>query len=407
MKILFATPAPPLLTKPRPYHFIRGLGRRGHDVHLLTQVPSGATAEDLAKAPGWREVVEACASVDFVTVPKARSYLQCAASLPTRTPLRVAYCRSPRFAATARELARRYGCDLVHVDRKRIAPAFEGLDLPKVLDATDSISLYLRGTLRYGSLPERAISVAELLKIPRFERRVCAPFSACLATTAEDLRVLEAGGCPATSFEVLPNGVEVRPPRNVERDPDSLLFVGTMHDPPNVDAASWLAKRVFPLVRTRRPEAVLHLVGAGPNRAVRSLGKLPGVRVTGAVPQVTPYLERCGVFVAPMRIGGGFPNKVAEALAAGTPTVATPAAFAGIPGLVPGEHLLEARTPREFADRTVRVLEDPALGERLGGSGRRFVQEEYNWYDVLTHLEEIYASSREAWSRARGRRRPT
>lgn len=377
-------------------------------MHLLTQVPSEAAARALPEAPGWREVVEACASVDSVVVPKARSYLQCAASLPTRTPLRVAYCRSPRFAARARDLARWYGCDLVHVDRKRIAPAFGGLDLPKVLDATDSISLYLQGTLRYGSPPERAISMVELLKIPHFERGVCAPFSACLATTAEDLRVLEAGGCySATSFGVLPNGVNVPHRPNTRDEPDSLLFVGTMHYPPNVDAATWFARRIFPLVRARRPKTLLYLVGAGPSRAVRRLGGLPGVRVTGSVPEVAPYLERCGVFVAPMRIGGGFPNKVAEALAAGAPTVATPAAHAGIPGLVPGEHLLEAQTPGEFADRTLRILEDPDLRERLGVAGRRFVREEYGWHDVLTRLEEVYASSREAWSQVRARRRPT
>lgn len=376
-------------------------------MHLVTQVPSEAAAAALPAAPGWREVAEACSSVSCVVVPRARSYAQCAASLPTQTPLRVAYCRSPEFAARARELVRRHGCDLVHVDRKRIAPAFEQMDLPKVLDATDSISLYLRGAFRYGSLPERAVSAAELLKIPRFERRVCDAFSACLATTAADLDALAAGGCSGTDFEVLPNGVEVRPQKRMGEEADALLFVGTMHYAPNVDAATWFARRIFPLVRARRPRASLYLVGAGPNRAVRRLARLPGVRVTGAVPEVAPYLGRCEVFVAPMRIGGGFPNKVAEALAAGAPTVATPTAHAGIPGLVPGRHLLEARTAEGFAEETIRLLADAELRGRLGDSGREFVRENYGWDGVLTRLEEIYASSAGAWGRARARRLPT
>ena len=69
-----------------------------------------------------------------------------------------------------------------------------------------------------------------------------------------------------------------------------------MHYQPNVDAATWFARRILPLVRARRPETLLYLVGAGPNRAVRRLGALPGVRVTGAVPEVAPYLERCAAF---------------------------------------------------------------------------------------------------------------
>ncbi len=393
MKILFATPVPPLLTKPRPHHFIRGLSRRGHDVHLLTQLPSKKASVELSGAPGWREVVEACSSVSWVVVPKSRSYVQCAASLPTSTPLRVAYCRSPEFAAKAHELVQRHGCDLLHVDRKRIAPAFKHLDLPKVLDATDSISLYLRRTLRYGSLPERFISAIELLKIPPFERRVCAAYSACIATTVEDLQTFKTAGF-STTFEVLPNGVNVQPSgRAPEREADSLLFIGTMHYAPNVDAATWFTRRIFPLIRAARPETRLYLVGARPNRAVRRLDRLPGVRVTGAVPDIAPYLERSRVFVAPMRIGGGFPNKVAEALAAGISTVATPAARAGIPGLVPGIHLLEAQNPEEFANKTLRLLRDVTLRARLGTSGRDFVRENYSWDRVLNRLEEIYEAS--------------
>lgn len=358
----------------------------------MTQLSSERAAGELSEAPGWREVVNACASVSWVVVPKSHSYARCVASLPTRTPLRVAYCRSPAFARTARQLVHQHGCDVLHVDRKRIAPNLESLPLPKVLDATDSIALYAKQTLRYGSFSERLVSVLELLKVPPFEVEVCAGFSACLATTEEDARALGPAE-QGTRLEVLPNGVDGRlfgcAPRG---GTDSLLFVGTMNYFPNVDAATWFAERVFPRIRAARPRVRLRLVGSKPNRAVRRLARVPGVEVTGMVPNVVPYLESATVFVAPMRVGGGFPNKVAEALAAKLPTVATPAAYAGIAGLVPGTHLLAATSPEEFASRTLRLLGDADLRNRLGSAGREFMHANYGWDRMVDSLEGIYAS---------------
>jgi len=295
-------------------------------------------------------------------------------------------------------LVQQHNCDVLHVDRKRIASALSGLPLPKILDATDSITLYMKRVLRYGSLPQRLISIVELLKVPSFEAEVCRGFSSCLATTDEDAQALRSTGVD-TSLEVLPNGVDerfFRCARNEEAD--TLLFVGTMYYSPNVDAATWFSKRVFPRIKAVKPRARLRLVGSRPTRAVRRLAHISGVEVTGAVRDIMPYLERATVFVAPIRIGGGFPNKVAEALAAGVPTVATPAAHAGIPGLVPGAHLVEATHPEEFASSTLQVLEDANLRKRLRASERDFMRTGYGWDEVVERLEKIYTSSRALWS---------
>jgi polysaccharide biosynthesis protein PslH len=393
MKVLFATPSPPLLYKPRPYHFIRGLAHRGHAVHLLMQLPSEGAVGELSEAPGWGEVVELCSSVSWVVVPRLRSYAQCAMSLPTRTPLRAAYCRSPAFTLKARQLVQQHDCDILHVDRKRIAPALSDLPLPKVLDATDSITLYLKGQLMHGSSFDRLVAIVELLKFPSFESEVCKGFSACLATTGEDARALQSSTFD-TTLEVLPNGVDERLFRCVPKDvSDSLLFVGGMYYPPNIDAAIWFTKHVFRRIKAVKPQTRLHLVGSKPTRMVRRLARIPGVEVTGTVRDIGPYLECATVFVAPIRIGGGFPNKIAEALAAGVPTVATPTAHVGIPGLAPGTHLVEATGSEEFANRTLQLLEDAGLRNRLRASGRDFMRAGYGWDQVVERLENIYISS--------------
>jgi polysaccharide biosynthesis protein PslH len=402
MNILFATPVQPFANKPRPHHLIKSLAARGHSVHLLAQASSWREVDGVTEDPRWRPVQDACSSIDWVVIPKIRSLAQCAVSVPTPTPLRVAYCRSPEYRRKAEALIERHGCELAHVHRDRLAPAFRELDTPKVLDANDCMTLYLRQTMRYGSPRYRVLSAFELTKIRAHEARMAAGYSACLVTGEADARALRAIGCPEP-IDVVPNGVDERFFRcEPEEAEDTVVFVGTMHYPPNVDAALWFTKHIWPRVKAARPGARLRLVGHRPSAAVRRLSRLPGVEVTGSVPDVMPHLASATVFVAPLRIGGGFPNKVAEALAAGVPAVATPAGNGGVRGLVPGDHLLVAETAEEFVRRTLALLEDAGLRGRLRESGRRFMWANYRWDNIGAQLERIHGA---AIGRARSKRR--
>ena len=99
----------------------------------------------------------------------------------------------------------------------------------------------------------------------------------------------------------------------------ALVFTGAMSYWANQDAVSWFASTVLPVVRAHEPNAEFWIVGAGPNQAVQRLERLPGVKVTGAVPDVRPYLAHATAVVVPMRVGRGVQNKVLEAMAMAKP----------------------------------------------------------------------------------------
>lgn len=385
---MFVTPTPPSAAKPRPHYFVRGLADRGHDVDVVFAASSQAEARAACERPGWAELRAAARSLTWAHAPTAAALLRCVASLPTRVPLRVAYCAAPELRRKVGELTG--AADLLHVDRDRLAPLFSAAPLPRVLDATDSITLYLQALSRFGALPERVVAYLELLKTPGFEAVMSRGYTATLVTSAPDARALAEIGAPNPL--VVPNGVDDRLFSAVRRpEPDLLVFPGTMNYAPNVDAACWFSRHVLPLVRAVRPNARLRIVGRAPAPRVRRLARLPGVEVTGAVPDVRPHLEAAAVVVAPLRIGGGFSNKVAEALAAAAPTVATPAARGGIAGLIAGEHLLEASGERAFAAAVAGLLAEPERAAQLGCAGRALIHERYRWPAALDLLERIYA----------------
>lgn len=388
MRVLFVTPYLPTLTKPRPHHFMRGLVERGHDVRLVALRDAEDTA---APAYGWEDLMDLVPTT-VVDLQRRDAYRRCLRALPSKRALRVAYCDAPQLREAVAAAVEGFRPDLVHVDRERLGPVLADVAAPKVLDATDAISLYNRRLLKYGGITDRVLALAELPRMQSFESTMAEGYEAVLVTADEDADVLRSRCSPPTV--VVPNGVDGRL-LSARRQPEEgrILFVGNLFYPPNVDAVRWFAERVLPLVQLAVPNAALRLVGASPTGAVLRLATRPGVDVVGPVPDVLDELEHASVVVAPLRIGGGFPNKVAEALAAAAPLVATTAAVAGLPGV---PHLAAAHIagePDAFAAAVVDVLRAPDQGASMGAEGRRLVQEHYMWPAVLDRLEHVYATA--------------
>ena len=148
-----------------------------------------------------------------------------------------------------------------------------------------------------------------------------------------------------------------------------VVFCGVLNYEPNVRGAVWLSRSVWPLVRARRPDARLILVGASPSAEVRALNsEESGITVTGAVDDVRIYLWGAAVAAAPLHIARGVQNKVLEAIAAGLPCVVTSAVAEGLPpDVMPGCRL--GRDPEEFAASICEVLSrSPAERRAMAGA---------------------------------------
>jgi glycosyltransferase involved in cell wall biosynthesis len=130
------------------------------------------------------------------------------------------------------------------------------------------------------------------------------------------------------------------------------------------------------------------ICGSRPNAAVLALQKLPGVTVTGKVPDVRPYLAQACVCVVPLRIARGIQNKLLEGMALGLPTVATTAAFEGVKAARDVDLFVEDE-PAPLAAAVVRLLRDADLRTRMGQAARACVEANYDWEDQLARLDKV------------------
>jgi glycosyltransferase involved in cell wall biosynthesis len=161
-------------------------------------------------------------------------------------------------------------------------------------------------------------------------------------------------------------------------------FVALLSWGPNVDAAVWFCRTVWPLVVERLPEARLQLVGRNPTKAVQELAG-PNVEVTGTVPDLAPWYARTRVCVAPLLAGGGSRLKILEGLAAGRPVVATTIGAEGLEDLV-GRGVVVEDEPARMAQALAALLADGDRSAELGRAGVEAVAADHSWSAAVRPL---------------------
>ena len=178
---------------------------------------------------------------------------------------------------------------------------------------------------------------------------------------------------------IVPNGASLLPFREPTVDRPRLLFVGTLHYPPNADAAVLLAERIVPSIRRHIPDVVLDVVGAGPPRVLDRLRSEQGVSVHGFVDDLEPFYAQAAQVIVPIRRLTGTNIKILEAIAHSVPVVTTSIGLEGIPELVPGYDVAVASDWRGCAELSSALLADRAAGVALASSAWRRADQCLSW----------------------------
>lgn len=244
--------------------------------------------------------------------------------------------------------------------------------------------------------PQRWMRRLESKRIERLESYAAQHFKRHVVCSEED-RALLQGRHSNLRITPVPSGFDAQrfaPDETVERDPDELLFLGTLSYEPNLDGLEWFAANVWDELRQRHPHLRLHVVGREPGRRAHALLR-PGMHLIGQVEDPVPHLRRASALLVPLRIGGGTRLKITEALGAGTPVISTPVGAEGL-GLEHEQHVLLAEDPAGFAKQIERLLSEPRLGLELAARGREFALDHLAWPVLAERLLRAWEAPRGA-----------
>jgi glycosyltransferase involved in cell wall biosynthesis len=381
----------------RSHHLLR-VAAELHEVHLvsLTQRAILPSSESVREACDALRPLVASLSVHEIPADRSRArwYGLVVRALFDWRPYDELWFAQPTLHEAVAALVRSHGpFDLVHADTLSLWPnARRAAPAPVVVNHHNIESHIMRRRAEREPHPLRRLYFArDARKLARAEARVCPRAAMNLVVSDLDGQRLRQTA-PGARVRVVDNGVDTayfRPTAAPGR-PGDLVFVGSMSWYPNADAARFLVDEIWPPVRASDPSVRLTVVG--PNPPPDLLASASGderLTITGFVEDVRPFLDDAGIYVCPIRDGGGTRLKVLDALSMAKPLVATALAVEGL-GLEPEVDYLAAESPVDFVRQIGRLRRDPDLRARLGSGGRRLVQERYAWPAVGKKLAAAY-----------------
>lgn len=370
--------------KIRPFNMIRHLGQAGHQVTVCSLARSEAEAEE------GRGIAPHCHAFHMGMVREPVQFARMVARLPLTTPSSMGYFYSGELAATVRQLLAGQRWDMIFVHCSSVAQYVEHVtDVPKILDFGDMDSQKWLEYANYKPFPLSLGYTLEGTKMLAAEKRLARRFDLCTATTRAEWQTLDGYGTGAVT-DWFPNGVDADffSPTDGAYDADTISFIGRMDYYPNQECMARFCKDVWPLLKQQRAGMKLLIVGADPSPEMRALGELPGVTVTGSVPDVRPYIRGSALMVAPLAIARGTQNKILEAMAMGVPVVTSSAAAGGVDAEAE-RHLLVADSAADIAQAVLRIVTAPDLRQRLSTDGRARMLSHHAWPRSMQRLDKI------------------
>jgi polysaccharide biosynthesis protein PslH len=368
----------------RTHHLIRALGD-AHDVEAITFCSREG-------ASGWPKAIPALERVRLTTVDDDPFRLVHAPQwVKYLSPVPLCYWPSARMQRSVRALPRSGTYDaVVALNVPTALYALHFRRAVRVLDVDTSLGYQMRE--RYLESGRSSLrSHLSWWKAELSEGWLMRRFDVCTLTNEIEAPYLRSvvGRIPC-QVKVVRNGVdcEHHRPADTVHQPGQLIYTGALTYQANYDAVSYFLADIYPRIRREETAVSLAITGSHTGVDLTELSLDPSVRLTGYVDDIRPWVQASQACIVPLREGGGTRIKILEAMALGTPVVTTSKGMEGL-DVIPGEHLLVADDPAEFAQQTVSLLRDHALGRALAARARRRVEERYDWRAIGREFVEM------------------
>jgi len=368
-------------SKLRIYNLLRGLSQR-HDVSLLSFADQPGTNPE---APEIREI---CSKVKIIPWKEFNpNTLRARLAILTLKPRSIVDTYSSEMAQAITDILNKQRYDLVIASQLQMAayyPYFQ--NFPAIFEEVEIGLFHDQAFSNNGKIRFR--QALTWFKLRTYLSKLLASFQACTVVSNQERQLLLRNFSKFINpIEIVPNCLNMDEYKNinVEKKSNTLIFTGPFKYHANYEAMLWFIREVFPLVLERVPGAQLIITG---DHANLPLPSYKNVTLAGYVDNIKTLIASSTVSIAPLLSGGGTRLKILEAMALGTPVVATSKGAEGL-DVTDGEHLLLANSPMENAECVIRLLKDDNLCLQLTKKARMLVQEKYNWGRVLSDYLEL------------------
>jgi len=334
--------------------------------------------------------------VHRVHLPRSHSIFNCVLGLPSNTPLQVCYYNSKSFKKLIEKLAPEHDLVLSHL--VRMADYVKEIEMPKIIEMTDAISMnYERVVTTKNNAGLRGtIYKVEFERLNKYEKEIANFFDHTVFVSQFDKEYLYKGN--KNHYErsiVASNGVDLEKfPYDFSQNNKEIIFIGNLFSAQNYDAAHWFAENVMPKL-LEHGDFNFKVIGRITEAKQRKLESYQGVYCTGSVDNVAHSAKGAIAGICSVRLAAGVQNKILEYMALGIPTITSTIGLEGIEAQ-PEQDLLVADNEKEYVDSILYLVKNKGFAEKISLLGRSYVLEHHSWKSkllpIVNKIEELIGS---------------
>lgn len=370
----------------RTYNLLKNLSKK-HEITLVSYIRKNGERQYLPKLKQY------CHDVKVFNRRPAWHIKNILAASLSPYPLLVTLYLSRKFQHAIKKELQTKKYDLIHAETFYMMPNIPKTHIPILLaEQTIEYLAYQNFAQSSPFLPFKPFLYLDVYKIKYWEKQYWKQASRLITMSQEDKDFIIKELRKEVPIDVVANGVDIaffsKTKKNLPQNP-TVLFVGTFKWLPNKDAVEFLVEKIWPKVLAELPTAKLLIVGFSPSTKIQHYAYNSSISVKGNVSDIREAYGNSHVLLAPIRSGKGTRYKILEAMATGTPIVATHLAVEGI-GIQNNLHALVADTPEGLAGKTIQVLKNKKLQDDLAAKSRELVKRNYNWSTISKTLDTIY-----------------
>ncbi len=319
-------------------------------------------------------------------------YFMVALNFLSKEPFSTAYHIRKEFIDGINLIIDREKPDLIHCEWTNLAPLLSYADgVPSIISAHNVESdIWKRFGIHGSNIFKRMLGRSQARKIERLERHWYPKADRCIAVSPEDQEVIRSYGA---QVDLVDNGVDVEYYSShvpSQENENSIIFTASFDTFSNQDGAEYFVRDIYPLIKKRKSNIQLWLVGREPSAMIRSFPSYDSsIHVTGTVVDVREYIAKATLCIVPLRIGGGSRLKILEAMAMKKAMISTSVGAEGL-SVTHEKDILLADTPESFSRYVVEYLNDSTKRHSLGASGYSLVKAKYDWGHLAQRQDEIW-----------------
>ncbi len=320
-------------------------------------------------------------------------YLKLIANIFHIYPYIVTSHYSKTYISKVQNIVRERKPDCIIAEWTPYALYLKDINVPVKIISTHNIEseIWRRYCINENNFLKRFYIQIQYLKVLSFEKKCVHWCQGAIAVSTLEAKTLK-NYSQNLKVEVVDNGVDLDYFDNKETYVPShkIVFTGSMDWRPNQDAIVYFHSEIYPVIKKQLPDLKFYVVGRNPSDEIKKLNSDDFI-ITGTVDDVRPYIQSAGVYVVPLRIGGGSRLKILEAMSMKKPVVST---YVGAEGLeVTNEvNILLADNIDDFVSHINTVFGDESTAANLGENGRNLVEQRYGWNTLAAKYLEFLDS---------------